>query len=94
MTALAKDRYTDKGVAHMSRVYVLVNVAERQGRAAASVLRRQVGVIFADVVEAQSSVMMVVEARGRLRLADLTIKALASVQGVIEDIHLMPADNS
>jgi hypothetical protein len=91
MTALMKDMYIEKRAAQRSRVYVLVNVAERQGRAAASILRCQPGVVVADVVEAQPSVMMVVEARGRQRLAELTIQALTSVEGLTADIHLMPA---
>jgi hypothetical protein len=91
MTAPMKDMYTEKRAAQRSRVYVLVNVAERQGRAAASVLRRQPGVVVADVVEAQPSVIMIVEARDRQRLAELTVQALTSVEEVTADFHLMPA---
>lgn len=83
--------YTEKRAPQRDRVYVLVNVAERECRVAASVLRRQVGVIAADVVEAQPRVIMVVEARDRQRLAELTVQALASVEEVTNDIHVMPA---
>ncbi len=50
------------------------------------------GVVMADVLEGQTDVIMVVEAQDRLRLAQLTIQALAAVETMTVGMHLMPAD--
>lgn len=75
-----------------ARAYVVVDVAQGQSQRVASLLRRKPGVVIADVVEAQSSVIMVVEAPNRQALADLAIEALASIEELTVDIHLMPAE--
>ena len=96
MTVLIEDvdETRRNGSAPKSRVYVLVQVDEGRSEAVASVLRRQPGVTMADVVEGQLDVMMVVEAQHRLRLAQLTIQALAAVEKVTVGMHLMPADKT
>lgn len=75
----------------MSRVYVLVQTADGHSDDMASVLRRQPGVILADVVEGRIHVMMVVEAQHILKLAQLTIQALATVEAMTASVHLWPA---
>lgn len=81
-----------KGLVPKARVYVLVQVAEGHSENVVSVLRCQRGVVIADVVEGHPNVIMVVEAQHRLRLAQLTIQALAAVETLTVGVHLMPAD--
>ncbi len=94
MTVLVEDvgETRRKGSAPRARVYVLVQVAEGHSEDVVSVLRCQPGVVIADVVEGQPAAIMVVEAQHRLRLAQLTIQALAAVETVTVGMHLMPAD--
>ena len=75
-----------------ARVYVLVDVADGNHEEVASVLRCKPGVVMADNVEAQQKVIMVVEAQDRQRLAELTVRALASVEMAIGGMRLMPAE--
>ncbi len=94
MTMLVEgvDETRSNGSAPKARVYVLVQVENGHSAAVASVLRRQPGVTMADVVEGQPNVMMVVEAQHGLRLAQLTIQALAEVETVTVGMHLIPAN--
>lgn len=78
--------------AQKARVYVLVDVAGGCHQEVASALRKKPGVVMADNVEAQQKVIMVVEAQDRQRLAELTVRALASVETAIGEMHLMPAE--
>ena len=75
-----------------ARVYVLVDIAGECHEEVASVLRCKPGVVMADNVEAQQKVIMVVEAQDRQTLAELTVRALASVEMAIGEMHLMPAE--
>jgi hypothetical protein len=95
VTVLAKDVGKARGrrSAHKARVYVLVDVAGECHEEVASALRCKPGVVMADNVEAQQKVIMVVEAQDRQRLAELTVRALASVETVIEGMHLLPAED-
>lgn len=76
----------------MARVYVLVDVAGGYHKEVASALRHKPGVVMADSVEAEQKVIMVVEAQDRERLAELTVRALTSVETAIGEMHLMPAE--
>lgn len=93
---LAQDtvRTEQEGSEATQRVYALVEVAQGQSEEVVSCFRRQPGVVMADVVEGKTIVMMVVEAGHVIRLAQLTIRALAAVERVILGIHLMPACRS
>lgn len=75
-----------------ARVYVLVEVAGGYHNEVVSVLRCKPGVVMADNVEGQSNVIMVVEAQNRQRLAELTVRALASVETAIGGMHLLPVE--
>ena len=74
-------------------MYVLVDVAGGCHEEVASALRNKPGVVMADNVEAQQKVIMVVEAQDRQKLAELTVRALASVETAIGEMLLMPADD-
>ena len=94
MTALVEDvgRARRRRSAQKARVYVLVDVAGECHEEVVSVLRCKPGVVMADNVEAEQKVIMVVEAQDRQRLAELTVRALASVEMAIGGMRLMPAE--
>ena len=94
MAVLVEDvgRARRRRSAPKARVYVLVDVAGGYQEEVVSVLRCKPGVVMADNVEAQQKVIMVVEAQNRQRLAELTVRALASVETAIGGMHLMPAE--
>jgi len=72
------------------KVYILIDVNEVTCRQVVRTLRYQPGVVMADVLEDQSRVMLVVAADGWLELAELTNRALASVENQAGSIHLLP----
>jgi len=82
-----------KRSSHNSRVYVLLDVLEGHSGHVASILRGKPGVVTVDVLEEQPGVIMVVEAQHRLGLAEMTIQALASVEALIDRMHLMPIED-
>jgi hypothetical protein len=49
------------------------------------------GVVIVDALEGPPDVIMVVEASERQKLAELTIRALASVETVTEGLSVLPA---
>ena len=94
MTVLVEDvaETGRKREAPKAKVYVLVQVAEGFSAEVASILRRKPGVVAADVVEGEASVIMVVEAQHRLGLAHLTIQALTAVEKATVGLRLMPTE--
>jgi hypothetical protein len=73
-----------------ARAYVLLNVVRGEVVEAVQTLRGRPGVIVADVIEGPPDIVMVIEARGRRRLADLTVEALSSVENITGDLQLLP----
>jgi hypothetical protein len=94
MTLLAEDtgRTTRRRSIRKARVYVLVDVAGGHQEEVACAMRRKPGVVMADVVESQPSVIMVIEARDRQKLAELAVRALAAIEMATDGMHLMPAE--
>ena len=94
MAVLVEDvgRARRRRSAPKARVYVLVDVAGGYQGEVVSLLRCKPGVVMADNVEGQPNVIMVVEAQNRQKLAELTVRALASVETAIGGMHLMPAE--
>ena len=94
MAVLVEDvgRARTRRSAPKARVYVLVDVAGGCQGELVSLLRCKPGVVMADNVEGQPNVIMVVEAQNRQSLAELTVRALASVEMAIGGMHLMPAE--
>lgn len=74
----------------MYRVYVLFDVKPDMLIKVLQVLVHKAGVIMADILAEQPAVLIVVQARSRRKLADLTIKAIASVENITEGMQLMP----
>jgi len=73
-----------------TKVYVLLRVKEGKSEQAVQALRSKAGVRLLDVLEGPPDVIMVIQARERRRLAELTVEALASVEDIIEDLQLLP----
>lgn len=73
-----------------ARVYVLLDVAQRELAEVVRTLRDRPGVIMVDIVEDPPDIVMVVEARQRRRLAKLTIEALSSIEAMTENLQLLP----
>ena len=73
-----------------ARAYVLLDVVQGDPAEVVRALRGRTGVIMADVIEGPPDVVMVVEARGRHRLAELTIEALSAVENMTGDLKLLP----
>lgn len=73
-----------------ARAYVLLDVEHGQSAKVVRALRGWPGVIMADVIEGPSDVIMVVEAHGRRRLAELTVKALSSIEHMTGDLKVLP----
>jgi hypothetical protein len=73
-----------------ARAYVLLNVVQGKVAEIVQTLRDRPGVIVADIIEGPPDIVMVIEARGRRRLANLTIEALSAVENVTGDLQLLP----
>ena len=73
-----------------AKVYVLLRVKESKSEQAVKTLRGKAGVRLLDVLEGPPDVIMMVQARERRRLAELTVAALASVEDITEDLQLLP----
>lgn len=76
-----------------TRVYILLDVIEGKAEEAAETLRGNPGVRLADVLEGRPNVVAVLEARSRRQLAELTNHALALVEGVTENLQMLPTVN-
>ncbi len=73
-----------------AKVYVLLRVKEGKSEQAVQTLRSKAGVRLLDMLEGPPDVIMMVQARERRRLADLTVEALASIEEITEDMQLLP----
>jgi hypothetical protein len=72
------------------RAYVLLRLAKGNPALVAQALRCKPGVLMADPLEGPPDVIVVVEAPERQKLADLTVRALSSVETMIENVRLLP----
>jgi hypothetical protein len=76
-----------------ARAYVLLDITNGKSSQAVEDLRDKPGVLIADLLDGPPDVILVVEAPERQKLADLTNRALASVETVTEDICLLPVQD-
>ncbi len=75
----------------MNRAYVLFNTLSGNIEEVAKILQQKTGVIMVDIIEDQPAVIIVVQAHSRKRLAELTVKAVASVESITDEVQLLPA---
>ncbi len=74
-----------------ARAYVLLHIMEGKCHQAAQALHGMPGVLMVDIVEGPPDVIIVVEAAERQKLAELTVRALGSVETMTENVRLLPA---
>ncbi len=77
-----------------ARAYVLLDIDNRRVRDAADTLRNARGVRTVDILEGSPNLVIVVQARSRQRLAEITNEALASVESMTENIQLLPVQSN
>jgi hypothetical protein len=75
----------------VNRAYVIVNVQQGTTEQVAITLSNRDGVIMVDILEDKPDIIMVVQAKNRQKLAELTIQAVTSVERFTEGLQLMPA---
>jgi len=75
----------------MNRAYVIIDVQKDMTERVALTLSSRDGVILVDIIEDKPDIIMVVQAKNRQQLAELTIKAVTSVESFTEGLQLMPA---
>ena len=76
-----------------AKAYVLLNIVDGKASQVAQTLRGKDGVKVVDVLEGQPNLILMIQAHNRQRLADLTNRALASVDIMTESVQLLPAQN-
>lgn len=74
-----------------ARAYILIRTMEGKCHNVAQILLGMPGVMMVDVVEGPPDVVMVVEATERQKLAELTIRAIGSVEAMTVDVSLLPS---
>jgi hypothetical protein len=73
-----------------AKAYVLLNVVHEKQEQVVRALRGKPGVLMIDILEGPPDVIIVLGARGRQKLAKLTIQALALVEAITEEVQLLP----
>jgi len=76
-----------------ARAYVLLDAVEGKAHEVAQTLRNKPGVNMVDMLEGPPGLIVVMQARTRQRLAELTNKALASVETMTDNWQLLPVQN-
>jgi len=72
------------------RVYVLLDIVDGKSEYAIQALRNKTGVVLVDWLEGQWDVITAIEASNRMRLAQLLVQAISSVDTITEDLQLLP----
>ena len=74
-----------------ARVYVLLDVTEDNSDQVVRALGDRDGVKMVDVLEGLPNIIMLIQARDRHQLAELTVQALASTATMTEGVQLLPS---
>ena len=72
-----------------TRAYILLDLVPGKSAQALCTLRNKRGVVIADALEGSPNAIVLFEAAERLQLVEFIIAALASVDGITEDLHLL-----
>ena len=75
------------------RVYVLIDAIEGKAGQLAQTLRDQPGVTMVDLLKGPPDVIVMLQARSRQKLAELTNKTFASVEKMADTWQLLPVQN-
>lgn len=73
-----------------AKAYVFIDVSNGKSEQVVKTLRNKPGVVAVDNVEGPPDVIMIVEATKRQELANLTIEAMLSVEGLTESVKCLP----
>ena len=73
-----------------ARVYVLLDVTEDNSDQVVRALGDRDGVKMVDVLEGLPNVIVMVQARDRQQLAELTVQTLAAAETMTEGVQLLP----
>jgi len=76
-----------------ARVYALLDIMESKSEQVVRALQGKAGVKMVDALEGLPNIIMMVQARDRQQLAELTIQALASAETVTEGVQLLPTQD-
>ena len=76
-----------------ARVYRLLDITNSKVNQAAQTLRDNDGVKIVEVLEGSPNIIIMIQARNRAHLANLTSHALASVDTITESVQLLPTQN-
>jgi len=81
---------TSKNKANIGdRAYVLLSIIEGKAEQAAQALMDMPGVVNVDCLEGNPSLLVILQAPDRLKLAESLMPVLAAVDGITEDLHLL-----
>ena len=72
------------------RAYILLDIADGKSEEAARSLGGRPGVVRVDLLEGPPDLLVMCEASSRQMLARLAVEALAMVEQVTENVHLLP----
>jgi len=75
------------------RVYVLIDAIEGKSGQVAKMLRGQPGVKMVDLLKGPPDIIVMLQAHSRLKLAELTDRALTSIETMIDNQQLLPVQN-
>ena len=76
-----------------ARVYVLLDVMEGRKQQVAHCLLGRRGILMADTTEGKPDIIFVAEGASRQKLAELTMRAIAAIESMIEDFNLLPVQS-
>ena len=71
------------------RAYVLLFIVGGKAEQAAQILMDMPGVVNVDCLEGNPSLLVILQAPDRLKLAESLMPVLAAVDGITEDLHLL-----
>jgi len=72
------------------RVYVLLDIVDGKSEEVAQSLSGRPGVVKVDLLEGSPDLILICEAIDRQKLAEFTVKALATVEKETENVSLLP----
>ena len=76
-----------------NRVYILLDAIDGKADQVAETLLVREGVKMVDLLEERPNVIMMIQAHNRDQLAELTNRALASVESMTDGWQLLPTQN-
>ena len=76
------------------RAYVLLSIVEGKAEQAAQALMDMPGVVNVDCLEGNPSLLVILQAPDRLKLAESLMPVLAAVDGITEDLQLLVSQDT